>query len=201
MAQTQPPPRPRDPNPDFAARVHQTEEDGSLWRWTGSSWVMIDPPGTNVQAVRHHQVVMPFLSLAAELNDSGITVSEAAEALRAHPGCDREALLEAAAMYPDSATDRARQVHDLLSRLLLASDDIDEQRPRARVGNECLGTPIRIIRPSDSASRPTRDSPNPAASSGIQRRASVVAPDQVPRGPCRKLTARVVPFALAIAPM
>ncbi len=41
------------------------------------------------------------------------------------------------------------------------------QAHMARQRHEPLSTPIRIIRPSDSASRPTRDSLNPGASSGV----------------------------------
>ena len=55
----------------------------------------------------------------------------------------------------------------------------------ARRRTESLGTPIKIIRFSDSASRLTPVSPNPGASSDIPRRAGVLVRDQV----CRHFTA------------
>jgi hypothetical protein len=115
-----PPPLPKRPNADLAGKVLTWAEDGALWRWTGSAWDLIDPPGTHTEAIRHSEIVVPLLSLAGQLDRDGISEGKAIEELLAFPGCDPAALYDAAAMVSDSSNERARRVGELLRRAAAA---------------------------------------------------------------------------------
>lgn len=89
------------------------ESDGSRWRWNGSSWDLVDPPGTHQDAIHRHDLVVPLLSLAGQLDRDRVDEAEAIAALLAFPGCDRAALLEAAAMV-EAGDERSRRIGRLL---------------------------------------------------------------------------------------
>jgi hypothetical protein len=111
----EPPPPPEQVSPDVASwKVLQVTEDGARWRWAGIEWEMVDPPGTDEAAIRHHQIVAPLLDLAGRLDRDEPSEEAAIAALLALPGCDRSALIDAAAMLGKSANSKVQRVEALL---------------------------------------------------------------------------------------
>jgi len=77
---------------------------------------MVDPPGTHQDAIRIHEVVIPLVDLAARLDRGGISDDDAVSALLAFPGCDRSALLEAAAAMANPDNQKSVRMAELLRR-------------------------------------------------------------------------------------
>jgi hypothetical protein len=111
-----PPPLPEYAHPGLAGKVVTTTHDGARWRWNGSDWELLDPPGTDQDAIRQHRLVDPLLALATNLARAETPDQEAIAALLDIPGRDRAALLEAAALCEGSSSERLRGASRLLRR-------------------------------------------------------------------------------------
>jgi hypothetical protein len=77
---------------------------------------MVDAPGTHHDAIRHHEVVLPLIDLAARLDRDGSSDDAALVELRRFPGCTGSALLDAASILDRSDSPRVIRTAELLRR-------------------------------------------------------------------------------------
>lgn len=104
-------------HPATAGRAESITDEGARWRWTGSSWELIDPPSTHTEAIQFHRVVVPLMERVLALAGSPTDRGEAVDQLWSMEGCSRSTLEQMLVLLGSSDD----SLHRIAGELVLAA--------------------------------------------------------------------------------
>src|SRR5690606_721690 len=79
-------------HPDAAGRAESFTEDGARWRWTGSTWRLIDAPGTHAEVIHFQRVLLPLMDHVIAIARTTTNREEAVDQIWSMEGCNPSTL-------------------------------------------------------------------------------------------------------------